>query len=220
MFRPGLDGGLDAGAAHLGLQQRFQLLDIALTLGAARFQRRGNAPVLQRFEIAKREVFQFPFDLPYPEAIGEGRIHFASLDRELALAGCPHVLGGAHFLQLLGEPDHDQAHVADHRQQHLAQRLGLGRFEPSIRSPVGRQSELPELTQRPRQPRRLFAEAFLGAGLVDVAAVQQRLNHGRDDDIVVGIQGAHDLGHVQRRAAYQITLRRQCQVEQRRHPGL
>ncbi len=123
-------------------------------------------------------------------------------------------------MQLLGEPDHDQAHIVNHRQQHLAQGFGLGRFEPSIRRPVGRQAELPELTQRARQPRRCFAEALLGAGSVDVAAVQQRLNHCGDDDIVVGIQRAHDLGHIQRRAAYQISLRRQCYVEECRHAGM
>jgi len=77
---------------------------------------------------------------------------------------------------------------------------------------------LPELTQRARQPRRLLPEAFLGAFPVEVSAIQQRLNHRGDDHIVVGVQTAHDLGHIQRRAAYQFAFRRQCNVAQRRHP--
>jgi uncharacterized membrane protein len=78
--------------------------------------------------------------------------------------------------------------IADHRQQHLAQAFGLRRFEPTLRHPVGRQTELTQLAQRAGETQRLIAEAFRRAIALDVAAVEQRLNHRRDHDIVVRVQ--------------------------------
>ena len=62
--------------------------------------------------------------------------------------------------QLLGEPCQHQARIAHHRQQHLAQRLGLARVEALRRRPVARQPERAE---------RCSATAMSAAALADDA---------------------------------------------------
>ena len=56
--------------------------------------------------------------------------------------------------QLLGQPRQHQARIAHHREQHLAQRLGLARVQALRRRPVARQSERRQPLQRERRCRR------------------------------------------------------------------
>ena len=86
MLWPAVDGGLDAGSAQLPLQQFLQFVDVLFALGAARLESRRDVFVLRRLQIAKRQIFQFPFDLPNAEPVGEGRVDLASLDGEFALS--------------------------------------------------------------------------------------------------------------------------------------
>jgi len=114
-------------------------------------------------------------------------------------------------LQLLGEPDHDQAHVADDREQHLAQRLGLARFESALGRPVGRQAELTQLNQFASEPAGFAAEALFGGLPINELRIEQRAQHCGDHDRVVGVEAADDLGHVGCRFAQALRFRRQIE---------
>jgi len=105
-------------------------------------------------------------------------------------------------LQLSGEPYHHQAHIADDGQQHLAQRLGLAGLEAQFGTPIGRQSELAQLAQATRQVSRVGAEALFGGFPIQELGVEERLEHGRDHHIVVGIERADDFRDIQGGAQY------------------
>ncbi len=138
VFRTSLDRGFDAGVVQFAAQQRLQLFHVALAFGAPRVQGGSDALVVGGLKVAEGEILQFPLQLPHAQPIGERRIDFAGFGRELAPQDRIERLGGAHFLQLSGEAHHHQPHVADDRQQHFAQRLGLAGLEALFGRPIGR----------------------------------------------------------------------------------
>jgi hypothetical protein len=75
-------------------------------------------------------------------------------------------------------------------------------LEPLLGSPIGRQTELSQLAQGARQPQRIGAEALFGGFSIQEFGVEQRVQHGRDNHVVVGIEGPHDLSHIQSRAQH------------------
>ncbi len=162
MLRAALDPRLDSRGAEFAQQLRLELFDVLLALRAARLECRGDALVIEGLQVAEREVLELPFDLPNAEPVGERRVDLACLDRKFALHGFDAALRGPHFLQLFRELDDDQSHIADNREQHLAQCLGLTRFQAPLGGPIRRQAELPELDQLTREPGLLGAEFALG----------------------------------------------------------
>ena len=128
------------------LQLRAQLLaqrlDVALAVGAPLVERRGHAAVLVGLEVTERQILELPLQLPDAEAVGERRVDGARLERAARALGGRQVARVAQRHQLLGETREHQARIAHHRQQHLAQRLGLARIEAVRRRPVARQSEV------------------------------------------------------------------------------
>ncbi len=117
-------------------------------------------------------------------------------------------------MQLFGKPHDDQPHIAYDGKQHFSQRFGLRRLQPAIGCPVRRQSEMPQFTQGAREAHRLSAIEFFGAFSLDELAVEQRLNHGGNDHIVVRIENANDLGHTQGGAARCIAFLSQLDLAQ------
>ncbi len=99
-------------------------LDVVLAVGAPLVERGGDALVVVRLEVAEREVLEFPLQLPDAEPVGERREHLAGLQRRGALRRGGRARG-AQACELDGDARDDQPRVADDRQQHLAQRLGL-----------------------------------------------------------------------------------------------
>ena len=87
VLRPPVDPRLDARRAQLALEPALELLDVALALGAAHLERRGDVPILGGLQIAKREILELPFHLPYAQAVGERGVDLARLDGELAFIG-------------------------------------------------------------------------------------------------------------------------------------
>ena len=124
-----VDLGRDAGGAQHLLQRPAQLGDVALAVGALFGQRGGDAPVVVGLQEAERQVLQLPLELPQSEAIGERREYLARLQRQPFARGGVAILGGIQLHQLSRQPRQHQARIADHRQQHLAQRLGLRRLQ-------------------------------------------------------------------------------------------
>ena len=57
--------------------------------------------------------------------MGNRNIDLHRLARDPALLVCGHCIQRAHVMQAVGEFDENYAHIARHRQQHLAEVLGL-----------------------------------------------------------------------------------------------
>src|SRR5204863_141233 len=82
-LRPAADLRPDSGAGELVGELGDRLVDCALALAAAAFEKAGDAFVEFGLEVAERQVFQFPLELPHAEAIGERRVDVERFAREL-----------------------------------------------------------------------------------------------------------------------------------------
>ncbi len=87
VLRPSIDPRLDARRPELALEAALELLDVALAFGAAHLERRGDVPILGGLQVAKREILELPFHLPYAQTVGERGVDLARHDGELAFIG-------------------------------------------------------------------------------------------------------------------------------------
>ena len=128
---------LDACVAQRLLDRRPQPLDHLLALCPLRLDLLGQRPVLVVLQELEREVLQLALDPGHPEAVCEGRIDLARLERDGALPFRRQVLERAHVVQPVGQLHDDHARVAGDRQQQLAVVLRLllcGRAEGEARN--------------------------------------------------------------------------------------
>ena len=121
-------------AAHFG--------DVAFAAAAVVVEQARDALVGLGFQRAKREVLQFPLQLPDAEPVGQRCVQVAGEPRHrLALRGI-QIVHPSHPRQLPREQDRHHAQVLDHRQQQPAQaflvacRTGLGVQRPNLRRGV------------------------------------------------------------------------------------
>ena len=139
-------------------------------------------------------------------------------------------LGGAHFLQLSGQPYDHQTHIADHRQEHLAQRLGLAGFEALFGPQSAGNPNSPRLAQAARQPAPASApKSFSRRRPAPACLASSSGCSTAPITLVIGIESAHDFRHIQSGAQYaqagvgQIEGARRCkggaQPLARRDPG-
>ena len=80
----------------------------------------------------ERELLQLVVERVEPQAVGDRRVDLHRLARDAAALRGRHRAEGAHVVQPVGELDQHDAHIARHREQHLAEVLGLrilGRLE-------------------------------------------------------------------------------------------
>ena len=119
-----LDDG-DLGLLELGDDRLPQLLDDPLARLPALLDPVAERLVRLRLEVAERQLLQLVLDLRHAEPVGDRRV---DVERLLCDAQAP-VLGQeqqrTHVVQPVGELDQDDPDVVDHRQQHLAEVLGL-----------------------------------------------------------------------------------------------
>ena len=125
-----LDAAVELNDRHLrvlelGAERARQLVDdrlgalaLGLDLGAQRF-------VGLRLEILERQLLELVLDLAHAEAVGDGRVDVERLLRDLDAPLLRQVVQRPHVVQPVGELDQDDADVIHHRQQHLAEVLGL-----------------------------------------------------------------------------------------------
>jgi len=106
-------------------QRRSHPLDVAFAVDPALVDHLRDRLVGVGLQRAQRQVLEFPLELPDAEPVGERRkevLHLAGgLLAQVGVTGDEV----AQRLRPLGELDQDDADVLDHRQQHLAQALGL-----------------------------------------------------------------------------------------------
>ena len=166
-------------AAHHRLERAAQLGDVALAVGAFLGERRGDAPVVVGLQEAERQVFQLPFELPEPEAVRERREYFARFERQALARGGVAVLRGVEIDELPREPRQHQPRIADHRQQHLAQRLGLRGLEVVRGGRHGRQADVAEVRELVRQLAHGGPEMQLDVARFGGRRRKSRLRHQR-----------------------------------------
>ncbi len=120
-----LELGIDARRAQLRLELVDRPLDVALTALAPGVQELRELAIRLGLEDLEREVLQLPLDLPDPETLRERGVDLHRLARDplllLGLQGAER----AHVVQPVRELDEHDADVVGHREEHLADVLGL-----------------------------------------------------------------------------------------------
>lgn len=194
-FAPG-QACLQACAGELRIDLVLHALDqVAAALaraGDGLFQR-GIAPGMQ---VAEGQVLQLAVGLVQAQAVGDGCVDLQRLRRDAAPLVARHVAHGAHVVGAVGQLDQDDAHIARHGQQHLAEGLGLV-FLTRV------ELQLVQLGEAVDQLGHVLAEALGEVRLGDAAVfhriVQQRGHQGRGVELPARAQrgdgnGMGDVG--------------------------
>ncbi len=79
-------------------------------------------------EKAEGQILKFAADDAHAEAVRDGRVNIQRFARNTLLLFMGEVFERAHVVQAVGEFDHHDANVVDHRQQHFADVLRLARL--------------------------------------------------------------------------------------------
>ena len=182
------DLDLDLGGGKGLLDVAAHALDDVAAVAARALHRLGQRAVAPRVQVLEGQLLQLAVDLVQAQPVRDRRIDVERLAGDaLALVG-RHRLHRAHVVQPVGQLDQDDAHVARHRQQHLAEGLGLAFL-------AGVELQLVQLGQAVHQLGGGRAEALdqlgLGDALVLDRVVHQRGHDGLHVELPVGAQAGH-----------------------------
>ncbi len=119
------DGGLDTGGAQIGLDLVGHYRQILVPLGRPLGDQTHDLVVHLGVEDREGEVLQLPLDGVHAQAVGERGVDLQRLAGLLLLLLPLEVAHGAHVVQPVGELDDQDARVLGHRDDHLADGLGL-----------------------------------------------------------------------------------------------
>ena len=173
MLRP--SGHVHEGNSRLGQhvhQRTPHLHDLPLPLPPALLNLLLQPVVFVGFEKLEGQVLQLPLDGRQPQAMGDGGIDVARLQRDSPLLGRPQVLERAHVVEPVGELDEDHPGILDHRHQQLAVVLDLPfRIRP--------EAHAPDLGHAVHDPRHLGAELGLHIGQVDGGVLHHIVDQAR-----------------------------------------
>ena len=100
-------------------------VDVRLAALAPRVEQLGQLAEALGLEHLEREVLELPLDLPDPEPLGERGVDLHRLAGDALLLLGRQPVQRAHVVQAIGELDEDDPDVLRHREQHLADVLGL-----------------------------------------------------------------------------------------------
>ena len=119
------DGGgdprLDEAAANHVEQPVHHLAPVA----ARRLDRAGEDPVAHRVQVLEREVLQLEVERVQTQPVRDRRVDVERLARDALAMDRRHRVQRAHVVEPVGELDQDDADILRHREQHLAEALGL-----------------------------------------------------------------------------------------------
>ena len=125
VLRAALQVGLDAGRLELGLELGDGPVDVRLAALAPRVEQLGQLAEALGLEHLEGEVLELPLHLPDPEPLGQRRVDLHRLAGDAVLLLGRQAVQRAHVVEPVGELDQDDPDVLGHRQQHLADVLGL-----------------------------------------------------------------------------------------------
>ena len=78
-----------------------------------------------RVQILEGQLLQLAVNLVQTQSMGNRCVNLQRFQGDAAGLDGSHRLHRAHIVQTVGQLDQDHAHIARHRQQHLAKRFGL-----------------------------------------------------------------------------------------------
>ena len=125
VLRTAVDVGLDPELLQLLAERLRQVLDPAGALVAARLDELRDLLVRAGVQRLEREILELPLDLLHTEAVRERRVDLEGLGRDAPLLGRRERAQRAHVVEPVRELDQQDADVARHRDDHLADVLGL-----------------------------------------------------------------------------------------------
>jgi hypothetical protein len=199
-----LDAPLDlhvrhAGLAHLLLDALGDGLEERLVLLAPALQLLGQLAVLLRVQVLEGEVFQLAAQAAHAEAVRDGREDVERLLRDAAALLRVEVVERAHVVEAVGELDEHDAHVVHHRQQHLADVLGLLLLARLI-------ADVRQLGEPVHQVRDLLAEGGADDFELDERVLDHVVEEPRGDRDLVQAHVGEDVGDFER--VYEVGLAR------------
>ena len=186
-FGPPLDVGLDAGLLERRPKRLDRLLDERLAALAASVEEPGELAIAVRLEGLEGEVLELPFHLPDPEPLGERGVDLHRLAGDPGLLVDRQGRQRAHVVEPVGELDQDDPDVLGHRQEHLANVLGLLLL-------VGVGAELRQLRDPVDELGDLGPEAILDVGQAELGVLGHVVEEGRLDGDRVDPQVGDGLG--------------------------
>ena len=150
-----------------------------------------------RIDVAKGKILELGFELPDTQAVGQRRINLERLQGNPLLLFGPHHIERAHVVQAVAELDEHHADVIDHRQEHLAQVLGLMRlFARSSRSVVvpgpGNATKFRDAIDQARYAR---AELFFNLGELDRRVFYDVMEKGACQRLAVQLHTSQNGGN-------------------------
>ena len=128
MLRPTVDGGLDAGLIEVLTDDRDDFLELSLPLRGLLGHHVDDLVVELGIEGGEAQVLQFPLDRIHAKAMSQWREDLEGLLGDAVLLVRPQESQGPHVVQPIGELDDQHSDVAAHRDDHLADGLGLRRL--------------------------------------------------------------------------------------------
>ena len=157
-------------------------------IAASRLHRLLERGVPERRANAEAQFLQLPVCRIQAEAVRDRRVNLHRLAGNAAPLLRRHVVERAHVVRTIGELDENHAHIARHREQHLAEALGLRLF-------AALEFKLVQLGQAVDQlcdfGAELLGKLALGHALVFDHVVQQR----RHDRLHIQLPARADLCH-------------------------
>ena len=117
----------DARALELARKRLHRLVDRSFADLAPRGEVLRDLLVLLGLEVLERQVLELPFDLPDAETMGQRRVDLDGLARDPLLLLRRERRERAHVVEPVAELDDHDAEVVRHREDHLADVLGLMR---------------------------------------------------------------------------------------------
>ena len=144
-----------------------------------------------RIEVREAQVLQLAIRIVQPEPVGDRRVDVERFARHAAALLGRHRAQRAHVVQPVGELDQDHAHVARHREQHLAEVFRL-RFLAIAKL------DLVQLRQPVDQFRDLRAESLGDFGLGDALVLHHVVQQRRHDRLRIELPAGADFGDRER----------------------
>jgi hypothetical protein len=181
----------DAGLLPARSRAAADLAEEFLLVAARALERALDHAVALRVQRAEAQVFQFQLDVVQAQPLGHRRVDVERLARDRAARRRRHRADGAHVVRAVGELDHDHAQVAHHRQQHLAEALGL-RFLAVL------ELDLVELGDAVDDLGHIRAETLRDVFLRDRRVFDDVVQDGADNGVGVQVQVGEDFSRGER----------------------
>ena len=194
MLRAALEVGLDAGRLEVWPQLGDRPIDVALATGATGVEQLGELAEAFGLEGLEGEVLELPLHLPDPEPLGQRRVDLHGLAGDaLLLRG--QAVERAHVVEPIGELDQDDPDVLGHRQQHLADVLGL-LLLVAVGAELGQLGDaVDELGDLGAEPLLDVGQAVLGV-LGDVVEERRLDRHGIEPELGQDLGRGDGMGDV------------------------